>query len=386
MSILPSLQGIELKRVAAGEMAGVCPFCGGEDRFRVWPEKGRWWCRGCGKSGDEIALLREWRGYSYQEAAAAVGRMVGNYDRQGPEKTKLPVLTPHWKPKPTKTPEKTWQDEAGAFVHRSHEKLLADSSILQWLEQERGLSLETVKARRLGWNSTELFQGREAWGLAPELNDNGNPKKVWLPAGLVIPTFRGETLLRVRVRRSDPGDDNRYVFVPGSSNDAMVFGEERGVFLVVESELDGILINQEAGDIAGVVALGSSSIRPDSYTSSVLESADTVLVALDSDETGARESWLWWVKNFPKSERWPVIEGKDPTEAKKNGLPLREWIIAGLPARENKVLQHSVVILDLEELRAERAAIMEFSGNLTRDQAERLALLEYPKVGPSSDT
>ena len=39
-----------LKKVAStggGEYAGPCPFCGGRDRFRVQPLRGRWWCRGC---------------------------------------------------------------------------------------------------------------------------------------------------------------------------------------------------------------------------------------------------------------------------------------------------------------------------------------------------
>ena len=34
-----------IKRVAntnGGEWAGPCPFCGGEDRFRVWPDEGTW--------------------------------------------------------------------------------------------------------------------------------------------------------------------------------------------------------------------------------------------------------------------------------------------------------------------------------------------------------
>ena len=28
-----------------GEWCGPCPFCGGRDRFRVQPIRGRWWCR-----------------------------------------------------------------------------------------------------------------------------------------------------------------------------------------------------------------------------------------------------------------------------------------------------------------------------------------------------
>jgi len=40
-----------------GEWAGPCPFCGGTDRCRVWPnqEGGRFWCRQCEAQGDAIA-------------------------------------------------------------------------------------------------------------------------------------------------------------------------------------------------------------------------------------------------------------------------------------------------------------------------------------------
>src|SRR5436305_15259018 len=43
-----------LRRMASthgGEYAGPCPFCGGRDRFRVWPNMAhpRYWCRVCRK-------------------------------------------------------------------------------------------------------------------------------------------------------------------------------------------------------------------------------------------------------------------------------------------------------------------------------------------------
>jgi hypothetical protein len=41
---------VALKRMAStngGEYAGPCPFCGGTDRFHVWPagDPPGWWCR-----------------------------------------------------------------------------------------------------------------------------------------------------------------------------------------------------------------------------------------------------------------------------------------------------------------------------------------------------
>jgi len=51
---------ITLKHVSGDEYAGACPWCGGDDRFRVW-ETGNYWCRPgpghCGREGwvDELA-------------------------------------------------------------------------------------------------------------------------------------------------------------------------------------------------------------------------------------------------------------------------------------------------------------------------------------------
>lgn len=64
------------RRVAStsgGEYAGACPWCGGKDRFRVWPEQGRWWCRQCGRKGDAIQYLRERSGLSFVEAKRVLG-------------------------------------------------------------------------------------------------------------------------------------------------------------------------------------------------------------------------------------------------------------------------------------------------------------------------
>ena len=75
-------QDVTLRRVSTtngGEHAGPCPSCKGSDRFRVWPEQGRYWCRQCNKSGDVIQYLRDFRGMSFQQASKAVGKSLGPY-------------------------------------------------------------------------------------------------------------------------------------------------------------------------------------------------------------------------------------------------------------------------------------------------------------------
>ena len=72
-------QAVPLKRVAStngGEFSGPCPGCGGEDRFHVWPETGRYWCRGCGRKGDTIQFLRDFQGLSFRDACRVIGREI----------------------------------------------------------------------------------------------------------------------------------------------------------------------------------------------------------------------------------------------------------------------------------------------------------------------
>jgi hypothetical protein len=60
----PNLEG------EGGRRSGPCPFCGGEDRFRAWPEDNRphWWCRRCNRGGDAIRFLRDDHGLSFHQA------------------------------------------------------------------------------------------------------------------------------------------------------------------------------------------------------------------------------------------------------------------------------------------------------------------------------
>lgn len=67
-------RGHVLKHKSGGEYATSCPYCGGTDRFCVWPEKDRGWCRQCEKNPDSIQLLRDLDGLTFKEAKEALGR------------------------------------------------------------------------------------------------------------------------------------------------------------------------------------------------------------------------------------------------------------------------------------------------------------------------
>lgn len=336
-------ESLEPKLVAStngGEYASPCPLCGGTDRFRSWPAKDRWYCRGCNKSGDIVEYFHHIRGMSYPEAFRAAGREPScpltrqSFSRLGPGK-------PGWQAKKVTFPSASWQEKALAFVTWSHDQLLNRAESLDWLRLNRGLSVETVRAFRLGWNPKDRYRPRGSWGLPDALNSDGRAKRLWLPEGLVIPVFLESQLARVKIRRQNPGNGPRYVAIGSDgagSTTPLVCGPERQSLVIVESELDAILIAQESADFVGVIAIGSASYRPDTAIDGLLNrNRGQILLALDADRAGGSAAWGFWFENY-QVFRWPPIGGKDPGEMKLSGTPIREWLIAGIEAmREKKV-------------------------------------------------
>ena len=366
------------------ELASPCPICGGKDRCRIWPQKGetgRWWCRQCQKSGDAIDALMQITGRNFAQcyvdfhtsngmteqqpllalvekgmAGAAVKFLKAHRgmdtaeardflnvrpDDLGPYKSAFPTVSSLrapskqklFKPRESKTPDDTWQDNARSFLAWAQKQLwntTEGESARNWLH-DRGLTDETIKATGLGWNPTDFYRRRKDWGLPEKIKKNGRPKKLWLPGGMVIPYVISGKIIRLRVRRPDPGKLGRYILISGSDTRPMVWNNNDNYHIIVESELDGILINQEARGIISTIALGSISTRPDKDLHVQLQTAKLILSALDTDEPGAKTSWDWWAEHYSNVKRWPCPIGKDPGEAFQAGLNIRSWVEAGIP-------------------------------------------------------
>ncbi|MDA8124032.1 MAG: hypothetical protein M0009_02425 [Deltaproteobacteria bacterium] len=215
------------------------------------------------------------------------------------------------------------------------------------MHEEKGLSDATIRAAGLGFNPADVYEPRGTWGLAPLLKGDGSERRQWVPAGLVIPLTIGGAVHRLRIRRDDPGDGARYVIVSGSSSAPMAWGLERAALSIVESELDAILLNQEAGDLAGVVAMGSAQAKPDRITHAALTAAAVILVSLDTDDAGARAAWAFWPEKYGgKAKRWPSIKGKDVSDARANGLNLRTWITTGIFGSEERFERFAIQTID----------------------------------------
>ena len=332
------------------EYTGVCPWCGSQDKFVVWPENGRYWCGACGKAGNEIQYLIDRRGLSFKEACILLGR------HPGPRKhSPMPALP--WSPAEAKAPRVLWQMKATNFLAIAINTLWSKQGepIRDWLKAEKGLSDATIKKSMLGYTPMDIDEPRSSWGLEP-LSKDGTENRHRIPKGLVIPLIKNDKVISLKIRRDNPGDEPHYVVINGSSTAPLILGRDKAGAVVVESELDAWLLSQEAGDLCAVVALGSAQAKPDIETDKLLQDAIVILIALDNDDAWAKAGWSFWRDNY-QAKRWPTIKGKDASEARLKGLDLRTWIIAGLFGTEENY---------------ERFCIQTTDGGLTEIEAFKL--------------
>jgi len=351
-----------------GEWQGPCPGCGGTDRFHVWPEQnqgqGSYWCRGCDKKGDAIQYLRDFEGMTFQAACEYLHIPVGERpEHTTPTQPRSTAV--EFTPAEHQLPEDLWRDKAEKLVTWAQQHLLSNLEVLGWLSS-RGIDLESVQRYRLGWNPGErdkdLYRARSSWGLQEIKKENGRPRVLWIPRGLVIPAIVNDGVCRIRIRR--PEGEPRYYVIPGSSAHTMHIEPARRAVVIVESELDAIAV---AGNntLAGAVAVGTSHGKPDAATYARLKESLQILNALDFDKAGIGAQ-KWWESNFNNHDRWPVPKGKDPGEAYELGIDLNMWINAGLPPG---------LTYDLETQPTDRRSVLEEEKPINRTTVSEADIL-----------
>lgn len=330
-----------------GEFVGPCPACGGHekrdaDRFHLWPMRPAgsrvYWCRSCGKSGDLIQFRRDFMGETFKEAAAACGKDTSGYrKRLGAVGTAVrrPAAPggASFVPASYPLPGAVWLEKADKLVRWANERLLAPEGAhkLEWLAA-RGIDRAAAARFLLGWLPETMFRPRAAWGLPKEMKE-GREKKLWIPAGVVVPLVIDGVVWRIRIRRDDmrQEDKNRYIALEGSSMRTSVIAGDPRAAVVVESELDAYAVAAAVDGRATVVSTGSASIRPDVQAHRVLSGCLRILVALDRDKAG-REGAAKWRELYPDTaRRWPVPDKKDPGDVVAAGVDLAAWVWGGLP-------------------------------------------------------
>lgn len=353
-------------RKQGSHYVGKCPICGGSDdttRFVVNVSADFCNCYSCGFNADPVRFLRQIEGKTCPAAHRELGLscervecpMWDKCSRGRGEHTGQPAIATAAPARPAgpiihqaDSPAELWQQKAVALVDYAHQQLLENAEQLEYLSS-RGLPLGAVEKYRLGYLPEYLYRERASWGLPEEISDKtGKPKKLWFPQGIVIPwpdQSGSGSIHRIRIRKQAVRDskDPRYHWLPGSGNDIICLNPSARGHVVVESDLDGLLIDWLAGDIVATVPLGSCSTKPKACAFESLQKSLCILLALDFDKpqwnehlerlvAPGAEACGWWSKTFPDTwKRWPVPDGKDPGEAFKAAVDVRRWVLDGLP-------------------------------------------------------
>jgi DNA primase len=307
-----------------GEYASACPKCGGKDRFLIWPKEGRYWCRQCNIRGDIIQFLRDIQGLSYREACKQAGIPPKEQFNSQYVANRSALL-------PLKTPSDLWQQNALKIVEQA-QAALYESCYAQTFLIERGFATTSIERFKLGWLMDTYLHLSSNWGLPPVIQNN-KEKKIWLPRGLLIPTFADGKVYKLKIRRTDWSSEDflpKYVEVTGSSNAPAFYGSmEHPIALLLESELDGMLVAQETESLCCCIALGGASHRPDEKTDTLLKSKKCLLFSFDFDEAGKKQ-YRYWKSRYPQVCAWPSLKGKSPGDDLKLGVNLRQWVTDGI--------------------------------------------------------
>jgi hypothetical protein len=229
-----------------------------------------------------------------------------------------------WTPKEAVLPDDAWRAAGESFLAGCC--LNIESADAAAFLQSRGITIETARRFRLGWNPADRFDAPENWGLKPWENAKGNAGRLFLPAGLVIPTFRKAGLYALNIRRSVvPDGEARYRHVLGSeARAAYAIGPQHAPMrLIVEGALDALTIAQEAPELCSVVAVPAGN-RPDAQAAAFIRLTPVVMYACDYDEAGMK-NYAFWRDNF-SCRALPPLE-KDVNAMHVAGkFSIREWI------------------------------------------------------------
>jgi hypothetical protein len=292
-----------LRRVAStggGEYAGPCPLCGGRDRFRVQPQRGRWMCRQCAPRWDDaIALEMRLTRSAFPDAVRA---LVGDH---------WPVvsITPPTD-EPRAPPSSIWQVRAGRVVALAVRALWRPQAqhIRAWLHA-RGLTNDTLRRWRIGCIPRSRREPGLRWDVATE--------SVYLPSGVLIPGFTHGGLTYLKIRRFS--NTSKYTHVRGS-RPGLYMAEtlaDADVVAVCEGELDALLLwqcLQQIPDLEriAVVTPGSQTMHPRAEWLPLF-AGRRVLLMFDQDNAGQRGAMCWQAQ-FPDAHivRWP--DAKDLTD------------------------------------------------------------------------
>jgi DNA primase len=274
------------------------------ESMALYEEDGSVYCYTCGRRGTAVDFVMQKLGLSFLEAKERL--RADGIGREGTTRTTAQTAPRKATGRPERRRATTDEEaalhavqEAIRLLHRpTHEA----GEARRHLRDDRGLIDATVDAARLGFSSKRVR---------------------WLPgwpAGLFVPWFEADRLVKLTVRQPDELKvkyrvlyANNHVCYPSPA------AIRPGMPLVIcEGEFDALLVGQELDGLASVITTGSASSRPLPAVMEAARSASRIYAAHDADGSGddAAARWQGVIRVRPP-------QGKDWCEARLAGVDLK---------------------------------------------------------------
>ncbi len=271
---------------------GLCPFHDEKTpSFTVTPERGSWYCFGCGKGGDIFSFVMEKEGLNFREALEYLGRRAG-------------IEVPQLRGQGRTTDLYSVMEMAVAF-YRSELKGTAGAAGRGYLAR-RGMTMRDADAFELGWAPA-------SWrSLVDALTREGASADQLLKCGLVLQSdrgrdyydrFRGRLIFPIRNvsgrvialgGRIVDGEGAKYLNSPegvlyNKRNNLYLLDRakktirEKGRSILVEGYMDAVRLHMH-GHQETVASLGTS--LTESQAALLKRFADRCFICYDGDTAG----------------------------------------------------------------------------------------------------
>jgi DNA primase len=301
---------IKLER-AGKNLKGKCPFHNEKTpSFFVTPERGGYYCFGCGASGDIFTFVEEFEGLDFKGALKLLA------DRAG---VALEVYTKENKEKESEK-EKLYRVMEEATKHFEH-NLKGNLPVLQYLKS-RGLTEQSIKDFRIGFailDWRKLFDYLKSRGFADEIIEHaGLAKRPEDKNKGMYDRFRGRVMFPISDSSGrviafsgrifvDDGKSAKYLNSPETpifSKNAVLYGLDKAktsirnnnFSILVEGQMDLVLSHQAGykNTIAtSGTALSDSTVSKENVVSNlglVRRLSPNIVLAFDADKAGFNAS------------------------------------------------------------------------------------------------
>jgi hypothetical protein len=297
--------------------------------FVIYDNGQKWKCHSSCPSdaggGDVISFYMAWKQVDFKTAVQELSeRMCSTVARPAPMPSPKQYMLPA-----------QWKNRAAEFITYAEQNL--NDAVLEYLIKERGLSLETARAFRIGYNPKNIFEDPSRWGL--------DGKKIWLPRGIVVPGYWKNEPSYIKIRCPLENDAlERYIpkweARDGAPN--VKFGGPRGgksvlfrvdlldhlpVLILTEGEWDTMILWEHCMDLCDAGTIGGAQSKFDLLDLALLTRYQKIFVVQDDDKAGDRgREYITSLKAISPRIESIAPPAHDLTDFWRAGGDLRNWV------------------------------------------------------------